>query len=147
VLTILRYRFNQTLSRCVAKLCNEEQNDWDEHIPVILMGYRASKQASTKESPYYMLFQQEMRLLIDAELIDGQDHDIVSEDFDVLVDVLLESRKKCFAAANDCIKHAQQKENIVYRRFQKERRYYWKTQDKSRGKEGSMILYGQDHIL
>ena len=33
------------------------------------MGYKASQQASTKQSPYYMLFQQQMRLPIDAEIL------------------------------------------------------------------------------
>ena len=46
------------------------------------MGYRASQQASTKQSPYYMLFQQQMRLPIDAEILpqpttdDGEDNSL-----------------------------------------------------------------------
>ena len=35
------------------------------------MGYRASIQASTKHSPYYMCFQQHMRLPVDNEIRDG----------------------------------------------------------------------------
>ena len=54
------------LSRCLAKAVNENQDDWDEKLDVILMGYRASRQSSTKHSPYFMLFQAEMRLPIDS---------------------------------------------------------------------------------
>ncbi len=61
----------RTLSRCLAKLCNEEHTDWDDKIDTILMGYRASFQSSIKHSPYFMLFQQEMRLPIDIEIMPG----------------------------------------------------------------------------
>ncbi len=63
----LTERFNQTLSRCLAKTVNDNQENWDEKINTILMGYRASRQASIKHSPYFMLFQVEMRLPIDSD--------------------------------------------------------------------------------
>ena len=50
-------------------MCNEDHTDWDLKIDTVLMGYRASSQASTRHSPYYMVFQQEMRLPIDVELM------------------------------------------------------------------------------
>ena len=53
----LTERFNQTLSRCLAKVIDADQENWDELIDTVLMGYRASKQASIKHSPYYMLYQ------------------------------------------------------------------------------------------
>ena len=59
----LTERFNQTLSRCLAKIIDEDKLD------TVLMGYRASQQASTKQSPYFMMFQQQMRLPIDAEIL------------------------------------------------------------------------------
>ena len=54
-------------------MCNEDQTNWDEKLDTVLMGYRASRQASTKHSPYYMLFQQHMRLPIDAEYLPPSD--------------------------------------------------------------------------
>ena len=61
----LTERFNQTLSRSLAKITSSEtHDDWDLKLDTVLMGYRASRQASTKFSPYYMLFQKEMRLPI-----------------------------------------------------------------------------------
>ena len=56
----LTERFNQTLSRCLAKIVNESQSD---KIDTVLMEYRASRQSSTKFSPYYMMFQQEMKVV------------------------------------------------------------------------------------
>lgn len=65
----LTERFNQTLSRSLAKItCSETHDDWDLKLDTVLMGYRASRQASTKFSPYYMLFQKEMRLPIQNEV-------------------------------------------------------------------------------
>ena len=62
----LTERFNQTLTQCLAKVVDECQSDWDERIDTVLMGYRAFRQASTKQSPYFMLFQQDMQLPIDS---------------------------------------------------------------------------------
>ena len=39
----LTERFNQ--SQCLAKVCNEDQTNWDEKLDTVLMGYRASCQA------------------------------------------------------------------------------------------------------
>ena len=60
----LTEHFNQTLSRCLAKIMDESHSNWDMKIDTVLLGYRASRQRSTKFSPYFMLFQQEMRLPI-----------------------------------------------------------------------------------
>ncbi len=51
----LMYRFNQTLSRCLEKVIDDDHCNWEEKIDMVLMGYRASRQASTKHSPYFML--------------------------------------------------------------------------------------------
>ena len=64
----LTERFNQTLTRCLAKVIDEDQHNWNEKIDTVLMGYWASKQVSTKHSLYYMVYQRDMRLPIDAEI-------------------------------------------------------------------------------
>ena len=89
-------RFNQTLTRCLAKLCSEEHTDWDTHIDTALMGYRASFQSSIKHSPYFMLYQKEMRLPIDNEMLpEFQDSENQSsEDLEATVQVLLSLGKR-----------------------------------------------------
>jgi hypothetical protein len=44
------------LSRCLAKSVSDDQTGWDEKFDTVLMGYQASKQSSTKHSPYYYMF-------------------------------------------------------------------------------------------
>ena len=57
------------ISRCLAKLVDEFQTNWDEKIDTVLMGYRASRHTSTKHTPYFLLFHQQnlMCLPIDNE--------------------------------------------------------------------------------
>lgn len=50
----LTERFNQKLSRCLAKVCNEDQSNRDEMILAVLMEYTC--------------FQQHMQLPIDGEV-------------------------------------------------------------------------------
>ena len=80
----------------------------------ILMGYRASKQASTKQSPYYMLHEQHMRLPIDAELMPAGDQE--DADHETVISHLLESRKKVFKQAESNITTAQQQQKETYDR-------------------------------
>ena len=110
-------RFNQTLSQCLAKVCNEDQTNWDEKLDTVLMGYRASRQASTKHSPYYMLFQQHMRLPIDAEILPPSDApDENAPDVNTAVRALMKSREKVFKKAESNILSAQKKQKETYDR-------------------------------
>ena len=116
----LTERFNQTLSQCLAKVCNDDHTNWDEKLDTVLMGYRASCQASTKHSPYYMLFQQHMRLPIDAEVLPpssaGNESDNDALDMDTAVKALIESRERVFKKADSNITSAQKRQKETYDR-------------------------------
>lgn len=56
----LTERANQTLTRSLIKMTKDDPDNWDKQIPTVLMGYRATKQASTKYSPFFMLHGHEM---------------------------------------------------------------------------------------
>lgn len=49
-------RFNRTLIQGLKKLSGEEPRDWDLWLPAFCMAYRANVQASTKLSPYEVVF-------------------------------------------------------------------------------------------
>ena len=82
------------------------------------MGYRASQQASTKQSPYYMLFQQQMRLPIDAEILPQSStmHDGEDNSLEKTVGALLESRSLAFEKAQVNITKAQKQQKEMYDR-------------------------------
>ena len=111
-------RFNQTLSRCLAKVINDDQTDWDEKLDTVLMGYRASRQASTKHSPYYLFFQKEMRLPIDSEMLESSQAttDPESDDIEETVAALLKSREGAFTKAKENIDKAQKSQKETYDR-------------------------------
>jgi transposase InsO family protein len=58
-------RFNRTLLQMLKGLVDENRDDWDEHVPYVLMAYRSSPQESTQCSPYFMMYGREMTLPID----------------------------------------------------------------------------------
>ena len=78
------------------------------------MGYRASSQASTKHSPYFMLFQKEMRLPIDNEIIPKGN--IEEGDLDKTMAILLQKKKELFQKVESNIKISQQKQKETYDR-------------------------------
>ena len=49
----LTERFNETLTIALCWMVADHPEDWDMHLPAILMGYRGSIQASTRFSPFY----------------------------------------------------------------------------------------------
>ena len=117
----LTERFNQTLTRSLAKITGESHDDWDLKLNTVLMGYRASRQASTKFSPYYMLYQKEMRLPIHNEVCPESGADLVDltteQDFDVgIIENLLTAREHAFLKAEENILAAQKKQKQTYDR-------------------------------
>ena len=60
-----RERDNRTLKEAIAKLVNDECNNWDTLIPGVLLPYHASEHASTKISPFEVMYGRMARLPID----------------------------------------------------------------------------------
>ena len=67
-------RFNGTLAEGLSMYVSTHQKDWDQHLSLILFAYRVSPNATTKESPFYLLYGREPRLPIDASLLASPDH-------------------------------------------------------------------------
>ena len=58
-------QFNQTLQRALLKMVNENENQCDKFLDSVLFAYRTSRQASTKYSPFFLMFGREPKLPID----------------------------------------------------------------------------------
>ena len=56
----LAERSVQTIKRSLRKYLADQpdpkEHDWEQHLPFILLGYRASVQAATRMSPFYMMY-------------------------------------------------------------------------------------------
>lgn len=53
-------RTNRSLIQMLSIFVNENRNDWDDHLPYLLMAYRSTMHDSTGCSPYKMLFGREL---------------------------------------------------------------------------------------
>ena len=49
-------RFNETLQRSLLKMVEQNENEWENYLDSVLFSYRTSKQASTKFSPFFLLY-------------------------------------------------------------------------------------------
>ena len=58
-------RFNRTLKQMLSLFAHENPQDWDDHIPYLLMAYRATEHASTKCSPNLLMLGREITCPID----------------------------------------------------------------------------------
>jgi len=61
-------RFHRTLNSMLGKVVHEHQRDWDDHLPLVMMAYRASKHTSTDQSPNMTVLGRENRAPIDVIL-------------------------------------------------------------------------------
>src|SRR6478735_5658475 len=60
-------RFNRTLTSILQKRSDEEKKDWDVYLPAALFAYRSIKQASTKQSPFFMTYGYEPKTPFDLD--------------------------------------------------------------------------------
>jgi len=72
----LTERFDRSLTGILAKKVAHSGKDWDTHLPFVLFAYRASKQESVKESPYYLLYGRDPRLptVLDMDSKSGKEY-------------------------------------------------------------------------
>ena len=58
-------RFNRTLVPQLALFTANNQEDWDEHLPYLLMAYRESQHGATACSPALLMYGRELRGPVD----------------------------------------------------------------------------------
>ena len=61
-------RANRSIQNMISSYISDSQNDWDEHIPLLMMAYRSSVHESTGVSPAMMMFGRELTLPVDMTL-------------------------------------------------------------------------------
>ena len=59
-------RFNRTLGTLLRLYTNSHQDDWDEHLPYLMMAYRSTIHDSTGYSPNYLMLGREVMMPLDA---------------------------------------------------------------------------------
>ena len=56
-------KLNSTIQGCLIKLCNDHQNNWDQHLDSVLFAIRTSKQKSTGYTPFELMYRYAMKWL------------------------------------------------------------------------------------
>ena len=73
-------RFNQTLIEHLAKVVDENQRDWDRHIPLFHMAYRSAIHTTTGETPSKVLFGTTLRTPADMKYgVPPEPHQLLTE--------------------------------------------------------------------
>jgi hypothetical protein len=58
-------RFNRTVLGMLSAFVNEQGDDWDQHLPYVMLAYRSSVHASTGTTPNMMVYGRETNLPVD----------------------------------------------------------------------------------
>ncbi|KAI8507260.1 hypothetical protein Bbelb_146400 [Branchiostoma belcheri] len=66
-------RFNRTLKSMLSKYVSSTGDDWDDHLPHILLAYNTSVHASTGYTPFYLVHGREANLPADV-IFDARPH-------------------------------------------------------------------------
>ena len=62
-------RFHRTLFNTLSMYVDKGQRDWDQYLSLALFAYRCSPQASTGESPFYLLYGRDPVLPVDLAFV------------------------------------------------------------------------------
>ena len=85
---------------------NEKQDNWDEAIDDILFAYRTSAQATTKHTPFYLMFGREARIPIQMEISSEEN---IKQTLEERVEELADLRQS-YAKVAENIKDGQEKQ-------------------------------------
>jgi len=59
-------RFHRTLNSMLAKVVSEQQRNWDEYLPSVMMAYRATQHSNTGYTPNKLFLGREGKAPIDV---------------------------------------------------------------------------------
>jgi hypothetical protein len=99
----------------LGKIVGEGLPEWDTQLPWAAMGYRCSKQASTKLSPYFMLFGVDP--IIPPSIRPRFGDDLPLEDVEVAIEMILDRADLMYracATAGHNLKIAQHRDTLRY---------------------------------
>ncbi|CAC5400202.1 unnamed protein product [Mytilus coruscus] len=104
-------RTNKTVIQCLRTIVDENQYNWAELLPGILMVFRMSPSASSEFSPYHLLFGKEINLPVDTTLLPKTD---INKNLKVHIENIIDCLKIAKRCATDNLKYAQEKQKKHY---------------------------------
>jgi hypothetical protein len=83
-------RFHRHMNDMLACVCKDNEKDWDENIPFVMMSYNSAKQNTTGFSPHYMMYGREIKMPVDHALNDITQHEESYSDVQKYVQAIAE---------------------------------------------------------
>lgn len=106
IIKILSTQF-QTLQRQLIKVVDNKVENWDKYISAVLFAYRTSVQASTKYSPFYLMYNRKARLPIDIKM-QGTKKSVSEQQVDIDTKNLEEQLEKILKIRSQALKNIHQ---------------------------------------
>ncbi|XP_046584442.1 uncharacterized protein LOC124291502 [Haliotis rubra] len=108
---------NRTLKAALSKLVNNQVDDWDQYIPGVLFAYHTSVHASTKCTPFEVMYGRPAKLSIDLKPTEGNDSTATASSPNTecpeVLQTIIDLHKGIWSTVSNNISNAQdrQKEN------------------------------------
>ena len=113
-------RLHRTLANMIAMYVDEKGSDWDEWLSLLMFTYNTSIQATTNQSPYFVMFGREARLPCDMSLkLAANDLELVG-DMSVYLQVQVKNLKQTWEIVRKNIEKEQQSQKLYADRKAKE---------------------------
>jgi transposase InsO family protein len=94
-------RLHRTLHSMLGKVVDDNQRDWDEHLPSIMAAYRASPSEATGYSPNFLMFGREVRAPVDLVCGAPREEEELWRNYDGFVDHHLTVLRKSYERARE----------------------------------------------
>lgn len=104
-------RFNKTMEEHLSKVVEDHHQDWDQHLPLFLMAYRAAVHDTTGLTPAKIVFGKELRLPCDLVFGSPNNEEMEAQDY---ADMLREKLRTIHAVASERIRLASDRMKARY---------------------------------
>ena len=105
-------RMNKTLQNMLAKCINEEQSNWSQQLPYVMMAYRSSVHESTGYTPQFLVFGQELSLPLDCMYPNPQEN--TTTDIHEFVHNKQQAFQRAFELVRRNLNEKQKRRNAIY---------------------------------
>ena len=105
-------KMNKTLQNMLAKCVNEEQSNWSQQLPYVMMAYRSSVHESTGYTPQFLVFRQELSLPLDCMYLKPQEIEIT--DVHEFVYNKQQAFQQAFELVRRTLNEKQKRRNAIY---------------------------------
>jgi ribosomal protein L21E len=109
-------RQNRTIKKLLRAFTEENPKTWEDHLPYVMMAYRATDQSSTNASPNLLMFGEENRLPVDLMYADcslEQEVPVCPQEY---IEWVREASRSAFTRAHEHLKKSAQRQKRLYDR-------------------------------